>query len=117
MSNHFSADYLKAPGDDRRLDLTDVFCFKSSKDTDKLILIMNSNPSAPAPAPVPARSPPDRPCRLRRGRSARSTCSRGGRSRLRNTQTQRPGSERTTWQDDRECWAASPAHPPPRGGR
>ena len=30
MSNHFSADNLKFPGDDRRLDLTDVFVFKSS---------------------------------------------------------------------------------------
>ena len=29
MSNHFSADNLKFPGDDRRLDLTDVFVFQS----------------------------------------------------------------------------------------
>ena len=30
MSNHFSADNLKFPGDDRRLDLTDVlFMFTS----------------------------------------------------------------------------------------
>jgi len=57
MSNHFSADYLKSPGDDRRLDLTDLFAFKSSKDPDKLILIVNSNPTAPAPAPVQARGP------------------------------------------------------------
>src|SRR5215467_10311250 len=57
MSNHFSADYLKSPGDDRRLDITDVFVFKSSKDTDKMILIVNSNPTAPAPAPVQARGP------------------------------------------------------------
>jgi Domain of unknown function (DUF4331) len=57
MSNHFSADYLKSPGDDRRLDLTDVFLFKSSKDPDKMVLIMNSNPSAPAPAPIQARGP------------------------------------------------------------
>ena len=28
MSNHFSADNLKFPGDDRRLDLTDVFVFR-----------------------------------------------------------------------------------------
>ena len=27
MSNHFSADNLKFPGDDRRLDLTDLFVF------------------------------------------------------------------------------------------
>ena len=57
MSNHFSADYLKSPGDDRRLDITDVFTFKSSKDPDKLVLIVNSNPTAPAPKPVQARGP------------------------------------------------------------
>ena len=57
MSNHFSADYLKSPGDDRRLDLTDVFLFKSSQDPDKMVLIINSNPSAPAPAPIQARGP------------------------------------------------------------
>src|SRR5215472_10248178 len=57
MSNHFSADYLKSPGDDRRLDLTDLFVFKSSKDPDKLLLIACSNPTAPAPAPVQARGP------------------------------------------------------------
>jgi hypothetical protein len=57
MSNHFSADYLKSPGDDRRLDITDVFAFKSSKDPDKMMLIMVSNPTAPAPAPIQARGP------------------------------------------------------------
>ena len=57
MSNHFSADYLKSPDDDRRLDITDVFLFKSSKDADKMMLIVNSNPTAPAPAPIPARGP------------------------------------------------------------
>src|SRR5262249_60497882 len=57
MSNHFSADYLKSPGDDRRLDLTDLFAFKPSKDPDKLMLIVNSNPTAPAPVPVQARGP------------------------------------------------------------
>ena len=31
MSNHFSADKLKFPGDDRRLDLTDVFVFESAE--------------------------------------------------------------------------------------
>src|SRR6266851_2209542 len=53
----FSADYLKSPGDDRRLDITDVFLFKSSKDPDKMMLIVNSNPTAPAPAPIQARGP------------------------------------------------------------
>ena len=57
MSNHFSADYLKSPGDDRRLDLTDVFLFKSSKDPTKLVLIMDSNPTVPDPAPNPDRGP------------------------------------------------------------
>ena len=58
MSNHFSADYLKSPGDDRRLDLTDLFAFKSSKDPDKLMLIVNSNPtSAPPPIPAPVTGP------------------------------------------------------------
>ena len=53
MSNHFSADYLKSPGDDRRLDLTDVFVFKSSKDPDKIMLIVCSNPAAAAGLPAP----------------------------------------------------------------
>jgi hypothetical protein len=57
MSNHFSADYLKAPGDDRRLDITDVFMFKSPKDPDKLMLIVVSNSTAPVPAPIAARGP------------------------------------------------------------
>ena len=57
MSNHFSADYLKSPGDDRRLDITDVFAFKSSKDPDKMMLIVCSNPAAPAPVPIQARGP------------------------------------------------------------
>ena len=30
MSNHFSADNLKFPGDDRRLDLTDLFVFQAA---------------------------------------------------------------------------------------
>src|SRR5215471_10227691 len=57
MADHFSADYLKSPGDDRRLDITDVFCFKSSKDPDKMLLVVDSNPSAPAPKPIQARGP------------------------------------------------------------
>jgi hypothetical protein len=32
MSNDFSAANLRFPGDDRRLDLTDVFAFTSSED-------------------------------------------------------------------------------------
>jgi hypothetical protein len=58
MSNHFSADNLKFPGDDRRLDLTDVFVFKSSDNPDKTVLIIDSNPtSAPPPIPAPVTGP------------------------------------------------------------
>jgi Domain of unknown function (DUF4331) len=57
MSNHLSADYLKSPGDDRRLDITDVYLFRSSKDPDNIVLIACSNPAAPAPAPIQARGP------------------------------------------------------------
>jgi hypothetical protein len=58
MSNHFSADKLKFPGDDRRLDLTDVFVFTSPDDADKTVLIMDSNPtSAPPPIPAPVTGP------------------------------------------------------------
>src|SRR5580704_10156990 len=58
MSNHFSADNLKFPGDDRRLDLTDVFTFTSPDDPDKTVLIMDSNPtSAPPPIEAQAKGP------------------------------------------------------------
>ncbi len=65
MSNHFSADNLKFPGDDRRLDLTDVFVFQSPASPehhhtllhrhhpDTTMLIMDSNPTS-APPPIPA---------------------------------------------------------------
>jgi hypothetical protein len=53
MSNHFSADTLKFPGDDRRLDLTDVFAFTSPEDPGKTVLIIDSNPTS-APPPIPA---------------------------------------------------------------
>jgi len=52
MSNHFSADNLKFPGDDRRLDLTDVYAFTSSNSPDKTVLIMDANPTS-APPPIP----------------------------------------------------------------
>ena len=58
MSNHFSADNLKFPGDDRRLDLTDVFVFESSDHPDQTVLIIDSNPtSAPPPIPSPTTGP------------------------------------------------------------
>jgi hypothetical protein len=44
MSNHFSADNLKFPGDDARLDFTDLFVFQSPGDPGKTALIMDSNP-------------------------------------------------------------------------
>jgi Domain of unknown function (DUF4331) len=52
MSNHFSADNIKFPGDDRRLDFTDLFVFASSEDRDKTVLIIDSNPTS-APPPIP----------------------------------------------------------------
>jgi len=70
MSNHFSADNLKFPGDDRRLDLTDVFVFQASASPEHhhtllhhqhpgtTVLIMDSNPtSAPPPIPAPVTGP------------------------------------------------------------
>jgi hypothetical protein len=58
MSNHFSAANLKFPGDDRRLDLTDVYVFKSADDPGKTVLIIDSNPtSVPSPTPAPATGP------------------------------------------------------------
>jgi Domain of unknown function (DUF4331) len=58
MSNHFSADNLKFPGDDRRLDLTDLFVFASADHPGKTVLIIDSNPtSAPPPIPAPVTGP------------------------------------------------------------
>src|SRR5258708_672477 len=58
MSNHFSADNIKFPGDDRRLDLTDLFVFTSPEDPAKTVLIIDSNPtSAPPPIPAPTTGP------------------------------------------------------------
>jgi hypothetical protein len=58
MSNHFSADNLKFPGDDRRLDLTDLFVFASPNNPDTTVLIIDSNPtSAPPPIPAPTTGP------------------------------------------------------------
>jgi hypothetical protein len=44
MSNHFSAASLQHPGDDARLDLTDLFVFAAPDKPDRTVLIMNSNP-------------------------------------------------------------------------
>ena len=44
MSNHFSAANLKSPGDDARLDLTDLFVFAAPDDPTRTVLIMNACP-------------------------------------------------------------------------
>jgi Domain of unknown function (DUF4331) len=44
MSNHFSAANLKSPGDDPRLDLTDLFVFPAPGNPDKTVLIVDTNP-------------------------------------------------------------------------
>ena len=44
MSNHVRAANLKFPGDDARLDLTDLFVFGSPDDPDKTVLIVDANP-------------------------------------------------------------------------
>ena len=44
MSNHFSAAKLQHPGDDARLDLTDLFVFAAPDNPGRTVLIMNSNP-------------------------------------------------------------------------
>jgi hypothetical protein len=44
VSNHFSADNLKFPGDDPRLDLSDLFVFQAPADPGKTVLIMDVNP-------------------------------------------------------------------------
>jgi len=46
MSNHFSAANLKSPGDDARLDLTDLFVFTAPDDPNRTVLIMDANPFA-----------------------------------------------------------------------
>ncbi len=50
MSNHYSAANLKFPGDDARLDLTDLFVFPSTIDAGKTVLIIDSDPMLTAPA-------------------------------------------------------------------
>src|SRR5262245_41207855 len=44
MSNHFSAAMLKFPGDDPRLDLTDLYMFASPESAGKTVLIVDVNP-------------------------------------------------------------------------
>lgn len=54
MSNHFSADNLRFPGDDTRLDITDVYAFKSTENPGKTVLIVDSNPTARPPVELPS---------------------------------------------------------------
>jgi hypothetical protein len=44
MSNHYSAANLKFPGDDARLDFTDLFMFASARDPGKTVLVIDLNP-------------------------------------------------------------------------
>jgi hypothetical protein len=44
MSDHYSAANLKFPGDDARLDLTDLYVFPAPFDHDKTVLIIDVNP-------------------------------------------------------------------------
>ena len=44
MSNHFSAAMLKFPGDDPRLDLTDLYVFASPENAGQTVLILDVNP-------------------------------------------------------------------------
>jgi hypothetical protein len=47
MSNHYSAANLKFPGDDARLDVTDLWVFPAT-DPGKTAIIMDVNPFSPA---------------------------------------------------------------------
>jgi hypothetical protein len=44
MSNHYSAANLKFPGDDARLDMTDLFVFASPGDPGTTVLVIDFNP-------------------------------------------------------------------------
>jgi Domain of unknown function (DUF4331) len=44
MSNHYSAANLKFPGDDARLDLTDLYVFQAPDDPRMTVLIIDVNP-------------------------------------------------------------------------
>jgi hypothetical protein len=44
MSNHYSAANLRFPGDDARLDLTDLYVFSAPGDPGSTVLIINVNP-------------------------------------------------------------------------
>ena len=58
MSNHFSAANLKHPGDDARLDLTDLFVFTAPDDPDRTVMIMDANPFSEGQRVPPRRGLP-----------------------------------------------------------
>ncbi len=47
MADHLDAPGLTSPGNDARLDITDVYAFQKPGDPDKSILMLNVNPLAP----------------------------------------------------------------------
>jgi hypothetical protein len=53
MSNHFSAANLRFPGDDTRLELTDLYAFTSADGPSKTVLIIDINPTVRAPIELP----------------------------------------------------------------
>ena len=44
VSNHFSGPNLKFPGDDARLDITDLYVFQSPDSRDRTVLVLDVNP-------------------------------------------------------------------------
>ena len=59
MSNHFSAANLTFPGDDARLDLTDLFVFQAPGDPASTVLIIDANPFMTGSEFHPERGLPD----------------------------------------------------------
>jgi hypothetical protein len=53
MSNHYSAANLKFPGDDPRLDLTDLYVFQAPDDPRMTVLIIDVNPSTTGMSAMP----------------------------------------------------------------
>ena len=47
MADHLDAPGLKSPGNDARLDITDIYAFQKPDGASKSILILNVNPLAP----------------------------------------------------------------------
>ena len=53
MSNHYSGAYLKFPGDDARLDLTDLYVFQTPGSPGRTSLILDANPYMTGLSAVP----------------------------------------------------------------